>query len=75
MALITSPCDTAAQTACDPCSAVSRASQVRMAVVARAAISLIASPFGKRTAEGWVWTFDQSFSLTSSDNLRPVQSP
>ena len=46
-----------------------------MASTDRAAISVMDSPPGKRTAEGWVCTVAHSFSLLSSFRVRPVHSP
>ena len=71
MALITSPCVHATQTA----SAPSRASQSRTAATARAAISGRLSPFGNRTADGCACTTFHSGSFASSLIGRPVQSP
>ena len=75
MALITSPWLHANQTASGPCSAVMRASQVRTAVTARAAIAAIASPSGKTTALGCCWTTGQSGSLASFFSGCPSQVP
>ena len=62
IALITSPCEQATHTASSP----RVASHSRTAVTARADMSLSASPFGNRTADGCVCTTFQSGSLARS---------
>ncbi len=73
--MITSPWETASQTASSPVSASTARVPVADAATTRADISGSDSPPGKRAPEGWACTVRHSFSLASRLSSCPVQSP
>ena len=77
---MTSPCETATQSASGPWSRATAASVARMARMARSCISAIDSPgnsslSGKRAALGWSCTIRQSGSRARSFSAPPVHAP